>query len=106
GSVTARTAAMNSMRHQFLARAGFTGNEHSRVGGSYLFDFEEHVFGGVTAADDLVIVVSEFDLFLQVNILFLKLILQLADFAERATQLFLGLLPLAKIHKRADHFES
>jgi len=66
-----------------------------------LLYFEEHIFQRGTGADNLAKVLPQLDLFLKINVLFLKLVLQTAHlFVGHAQRLF-RLFPVSNVHARA-----
>ena len=57
-AIATRAALMNGSREQLLARAGFAGQEHGRIGRRHLVDAEHDVPQGVAVADDRVAVIG------------------------------------------------
>ena len=70
--VLALARGMDGAGDQFLARTGFAGDEHRGVGGSDAAHVVEHLHQGGTAADDLLEIMSRFDLFLEIQVLLLE----------------------------------
>src|SRR5450432_4195717 len=77
---------MNCSGNQFFTGSSLPGYEHSSVGRCDLFYLEEHIFGCVASAYDLVEIMSKFNLFPQVNILFFELVLELVHLFDCLSQ--------------------
>src|SRR5215471_18705163 len=67
-----RTMVVHGTGNEFLARAGFTGDEHGGVGGRDHVDLPQHLQKRGTAADHLLEVVLLTNLFLEVDVLTLE----------------------------------
>jgi len=79
---------MNGASNKLFAGSGLAGDKDGRVGGSNLFYAEQDPLNRIAAADDLVEVVFKFDLFLQVGVVSLELVLQLIHLFKQQRQSF------------------
>ena len=77
---------MNGPGNQFLAGAGFAGDQNVGVGRRNLPDAAHHLANGIAVADDLVKVVLGAQLFLQVRILHFQPVLELLHFLQGLAQ--------------------
>ena len=85
---------MDGAGDQFLARAGFSVDEHRGIRGSHLLHLQQNSPDGLGLADDLLIGLLDLDLVAQVVILRLKPVRQLFDLGERFLDPLIGPLAL------------
>ncbi len=83
---------MNGPGDKFLAHTGFTEQQDGRVGGGDLLRPEEDGLEDVTLADDPVDVVLSLDLFAQIDVFRLELLLERLDLQKRLLERLVGLL--------------
>src|SRR5262245_65952577 len=90
--VLPRAAVMKRSGDKLLTRSSLPLNEHGRVGTGHALDTTQDREQGWTIADHLLEIVLPPDLFLQIHVFSLQLILQALDFRERLAQLLRRLL--------------
>ena len=74
---------MDGTGQEFFACPRFAQDQHRGISCRHLLDLAQHLLHGVTVTEDVFEVMLQPDLFLQIDILRLKLILQTFDVAEQ-----------------------